>query len=113
MLRQRLQQLAERHDVALVIVDHVYLLRLSAESTRDGDLWQDMYDMSRGLRTLTHALNIPVIAVAPLSHTIEILHQRTRHRSGIPNQPPEAGTEHIILLQRDRSLPGEQTSTRL
>ncbi len=113
VLRQRVQQLAERHDVALVVVDHVYLLRLSANSRKDRDPWQDMYDMSRGLRTLTHALNIPVVAVAPLSHTIETLRQRTRQRSGIPDQSPEAETEHIIFLHRDRSLPGEQTSTRL
>ena len=113
MLRQRVQQLAERHDVALVVVDHVYLLRLSADDKRDRDRWQEVYEVSRSLKALTHDLNIPVVAVAPLSHALENRWQRVLQHSGSPGRPPETGTEHILFLHHDELSPVESTSSRL
>ncbi len=63
MLRQRVQRLAERHEVALVVVDHVYLLRLSVDGKRDRDSWQEVSEVSRSLRALAHELRTPVVAV--------------------------------------------------
>src|SRR5258708_26828558 len=113
MLRQRVQQLAERHDVALVVVDHVYLLRLSADDKRDRDRWQEVYEVSRSLKALTHDLNIPVVAVAPLSHSIENCRQRVLQHTGSPSRPSETGTEHILFLHHDEFSPVESTSSRL
>src|SRR5258708_7210326 len=113
VLRQHVQRLAERHDIALVVVDHVYLLQLSAGGRRDRDPWQDIYDVSRSLRALTHELRTPVVAVAQLSHALEKLRQKALQCSDIPNRPPKAGTEHILFLHHDEPSPVEPTSTGL
>ena len=113
MLRQRVQRLAERHDVALVVVDHVYLLRLSTDGKKDRDPWQEVFEVSRSLKVLTHDLNIPVVAVAPLSRAIENRRHRVLQHTGSPGCPPETGTEHILFLHHDELSPVESTSSRL
>lgn len=71
VLLQRVQQLAKRHDGALVVIDHVYLLRLSVNDKRGADQWQVVFEVSRSLKALTHDLNIPILTVALVSHAIE------------------------------------------
>ena len=113
MLRQRVQRLAERQEVALVVVDHVYLLGLSVDGKKDRDCWQEVSEVSRSLRALAHELRTPVVVVAPLSHVIEHRQQRALQRSGIPGRLLRADAEHILFLHRNQPSPVESTSNHL
>lgn len=112
-LRQRVTQLAERHDVGLVIVDHMYLLRLSANDKRGTDQWQVVFEVSRSLKALIHDLKIPIVAVAPLSHALENRHRMLLQHSDKLDGPPKAGTEHFLFLHHYESSPIESTSSSL
>ncbi len=113
VLRQRVTQLAKRHDVGLVIVDHMYLLRLSANDKRGTDQWQVVFEVSRSLKALAHDLKIPIVAVAPLSHALENRQRMLLQHSDKLDGPPKAGTEHFLFLHHYESSPVESTSNHL
>jgi replicative DNA helicase len=111
VLRQRVQHLAERHDVALVVVDHVYLLQLSVDGTKDRDLWQEVYEVSRSLKALAHDLRIPIVAVAPLLHDIEHRRHGVLQHAGRPDRLSVASLEHFLFLRRDEPSSVEPTNS--
>ncbi len=74
---------------------------------------QEMYDVSRGLGELTHDLKIPLVAIAPMSSTLENCQKMLFQHSWIPRRSPKTGTEHILFLYHDELSSAESTSKRL
>lgn len=67
-LRARARRLKAEHDLGLVIVDYLQLMR-SARKTDSRE--QEISDISRSLKGLAKELNIPVVALAQLNRKVE------------------------------------------
>ncbi len=67
-LRSKARRLKSEHDIGMVIVDYLQLMRGSAnpESRQ-----QEISDISRSLKALAKELNIPVIALSQLNRELE------------------------------------------
>jgi replicative DNA helicase len=70
-LRAKARRLHARHELGLVIVDYLQLMR--AENSSDSRVEQ-VGQMSRGLKMLARELKVPVIAVSQLSRAVESRH---------------------------------------
>jgi replicative DNA helicase len=67
-LRSKARRLKSEHDIGLIIVDYLQLMRGSAnpESRQ-----QEISDISRSLKALAKELNVPVIALSQLNRELE------------------------------------------
>jgi replicative DNA helicase len=67
-LRARCRRLKSQHDIGLVIVDYLQLMR----SSRNPDSReQEISDISRSLKALAKELSVPVIALSQLNRRVE------------------------------------------
>ncbi len=73
-MRTKARRLMAEHDLRLLIVDYLQLMRSSRE--RESRVWE-VSDISQGLKNLARELRIPVLAVSQLSRAVE---QRGRKR---------------------------------
>ena len=69
-LRTRARRLKRRHDLGLIIVDYLQLMRPSG-SARSENRVQEISDISRGLKAIAKELNVPVLALSQLSRAVE------------------------------------------
>lgn len=67
-LRARARRLKQEHNLGLVVIDYLQLMR-SARKTDSREL--EISDISRSLKGLAKELNIPVIALAQLNRKVE------------------------------------------
>ena len=68
-LRAKCRRLAEKGDLGLIIID--YLQLLSGGPGYGSNRQQEVSDISRSLKTMAMELNVPVIALAQLSRSVE------------------------------------------
>lgn len=67
-LRARCRRLKSQHDIGLIIVDYLQLMR----SSRNPDSReQEISDISRSLKALAKELNVPVVALSQLNRRVE------------------------------------------
>lgn len=67
-LRARARRLKARHDIQIVVVDYLQLMRAH---TKADNRQQEISDISRSLKALARELNVPVLAVSQLSRAPE------------------------------------------
>ncbi len=67
-LRAKARRLANQHQVGLIIVDYMQMMR---GSFRSENRQQEMSEISRSLKALAKELNVPVIAISQLSRAPE------------------------------------------
>lgn len=67
-LKGKVRKLKKEHDIELVIIDYLQLMR-SGIKTQSRE--QEIAEISRGLKALAKELNIPVIALSQLSRSVE------------------------------------------
>lgn len=65
-IRARARRLKRKHDVGLIIVDYLQLIRASAENRV-----QEISQISQSLKALARELDVPVIALSQLSRSVE------------------------------------------
>jgi replicative DNA helicase len=70
-LRSRAQQLAVAGGVDLIVVDYLQLMAGSSAHRSERNRVQEITEISRGLKSLAKALNIPVIAMSQLNREVE------------------------------------------
>src|SRR5690606_19813539 len=71
-LRTRARRLKRQHNLGLVIVDYLQLLRGTGSGGRGPEnRVQEISEITRGLKGLAKELHIPVIALSQLSRTVE------------------------------------------
>jgi replicative DNA helicase len=68
-IRAKARRLHSKHELGLIIVDYLQLLR--PEGRSDASRVEQVGQMSRGLKILARELGIPVIAVSQLSRAVE------------------------------------------
>jgi replicative DNA helicase len=69
-LRARARRLKRQHDLSLIVVDYLQLMR-PTDSTRLNNRVQEVSEITQGLKALAKELNVPVIAVSQLSRAVE------------------------------------------
>ncbi len=69
-LRARARRLKRQHDLSLIIVDYLQLMR-PTDSARMNNRVQEISEVTQGLKALAKELNIPVIALSQLSRAVE------------------------------------------
>ncbi len=69
-LRTRARRLKRTHDLGLVVVDYLQLLRPSGRTRTDNRV-QEISEITQGLKALAKELDVPVLALSQLSRAVE------------------------------------------
>jgi replicative DNA helicase len=70
-LRAKCRRLKMQHDIQLIIIDYLQLMKGNAEGTKGGNREQEISSISRALKGLAKELSVPVIALSQLSRAVE------------------------------------------
>ncbi len=88
------------HDIQLIILDYMQLMRGSATSAESRQ--QEISEISRSLKALARELNVPVVAISQLSRAVE---SRTDHRPQLSDLRESGAIEQdadiVILILRE------------
>lgn len=69
-LRSRARRLKRVHNVALLVIDYLQLVRPTASNSQTNRV-QEVSEITQGLKAIAKELNIPVIALSQLSRAVE------------------------------------------
>ncbi|MDD5130563.1 MAG: replicative DNA helicase [Candidatus Omnitrophica bacterium] len=99
-LRARARRLKSHHDIKLIILDYMQLMRGSAMNMESRQ--QEISEISRSLKALARELNVPVIAISQLSRAVE---SRTDHRPQLSDLRESGAIEQdadvVVLILRE------------
>ena len=70
-LAARCRRLKRQHDLGLIIVDYLQLLRPPMSGRKSDSRVQELTEISMGLKAIAKELNVPVIALSQLSRAVE------------------------------------------
>ncbi|MGE4158133.1 MAG: replicative DNA helicase [Planctomycetota bacterium] len=100
-LKSKARRMKARNGIELVIIDYLQLLEGSAASTREGRV-QVISEVSRQLKGMARELQIPVIALAQLSRSVESREGNRPRMSDLRESGSiEQDADVIILLYRE------------
>jgi replicative DNA helicase len=98
-LRAKARRLKAHHDIKLIFVDYLQLMRSSRTSE---NRQQEISEISRSLKALARELNIPLVAISQLSRAVE---SRTDHRPQLSDLRESGAIEQdadvVVLLLRE------------
>lgn len=69
-LRTRARRLKRMHNLGMIFVDYLQLLRSSSASSKENRV-QEISEITQGLKAIAKELNIPVLALSQLSRAVE------------------------------------------
>ena len=99
-LRAKARRLKANHDIQLIVLDYMQLMRGSGSSSESRQ--QEISDISRSLKALARELSVPVIAISQLSRAVE---SRTDHRPQLSDLRESGAIEQdadvVILIMRE------------
>ncbi|MDN3510258.1 MAG: replicative DNA helicase [Candidatus Jettenia sp. CY-1] len=97
-VRAKARRLKAQYDIQVVVVDYLQLM----ESPRAESRQQEISIISRGLKSLSRELSIPVIAVSQLNRSVEAREGHKPRMSDLRESGSiEQDADVIILLHRD------------
>ncbi len=106
-LRAKARRLKARHDIQLLVIDYLQLMR---GSSRAENRQQEISEISRSMKALARELDIPIIAVSQLSRAVE---QRADHRPMLSDLRESGAIEQdadvvMLLLREEYYNPTEE-----
>ncbi|GAB61408.1 MAG: replicative DNA helicase [Candidatus Jettenia sp.] len=107
-VRAKARRLKAQYDIQVVVVDYLQLM----ESPRAESRQQEISIISRGLKSLSRELSIPVIAVSQLNRSVEAREGHKPRMSDLRESGSiEQDADVIILLHRDSYYDPEKDNT--
>ncbi len=94
-LRSKARRLKQEHDIQLIIIDYIQLMRGETEN-RNGNREQEISLISRSLKSIAKELNVPIIALSQLSRMVE-------HRGGI-KRPQLSDLRESGAIEQDADM---------
>ena len=106
-LRAKARRLKSNHDIQLIVVDYLQLMRVPYKSD---SRQQEISEISRSLKDLARELNVPVIALSQLSRAVE---SRQDHRPQLADLRESGAIEQdadlvILLMREEYYMPTEE-----
>lgn len=99
-LRAKARRLKAHHDIKLILLDYLQLMRGSVMGTESRQ--QEISEISRSLKALAREINVPVIAISQLSRAVE---SRTDHRPQLSDLRESGAIEQdadvVVLILRE------------
>jgi len=98
-LRAKARRLKSQHDIGLVVVDYLQLMR---STTNIDNRQQEISEISRSLKALAREINAPVIAISQLSRAVEARADRRPQLSDLRESGAiEQDADLVVLLLRE------------
>ena len=98
-LRAKARRLKAAHNIGLVVVDYLQLMR---SSTRAENRQQEISEISRSVKALARELSVPVIAISQLSRAVESRQDHMPQLSDLRESGAiEQDADVVVLLVRD------------
>lgn len=99
-LRAKARRLKMHHDIKLIILDYMQLMRGSTATAESRQ--QEISEISRSLKALARELNVPVVAISQLSRAVE---SRNDHRPQLSDLRESGAIEQdadvVVLILRE------------
>ncbi|MBP7216640.1 MAG: replicative DNA helicase [Candidatus Omnitrophica bacterium] len=99
-LRAKARRLKSHHDIQLIILDYMQLMRGSATSMESRQ--QEISEISRSLKALARELHVPLVAISQLSRAVE---SRNDHRPQLSDLRESGAIEQdadvVVLILRE------------
>jgi replicative DNA helicase len=101
-LRAKARRLKRLHDIQLIIIDYLQLLRVATNrnSTRENEVAR----MSGGIKALAKELHIPIVVLAQLNRQAEQAGQKPRLGHLRESGAIEQDADIVALLHREREV---------
>ncbi len=100
-LRGKARRLKMQHDIQLIILDYMQLMRGSNSSSSESRQ-QEISEISRSLKALARELKVPIVAISQLSRAVE---SRTDHRPQLSDLRESGAIEQdadvVVLILRE------------
>ncbi|MBD3427213.1 MAG: replicative DNA helicase [Candidatus Omnitrophica bacterium] len=106
-LRAKARRLKSKHDIKMLIIDYMQLMRGSFKSE---NRQQEISEISRSMKALARELDVPVIGISQLSRAVE---QRQDHRPQLSDLRESGAIEQdadlvVLLLREEYYNPTEE-----
>lgn len=96
-MRSKARRLQAEHGVDLIIVDYLQLMQSTIGNKRNENRVQEVSEISRSLKGLARELNVPVLALAQLSRTVESRQSKVPQLSDLRESGCLAGESLVYL----------------
>ncbi|MSP83056.1 MAG: replicative DNA helicase [Alphaproteobacteria bacterium] len=121
-LRTRARRLKRVHNMSLIVVDYLQLVRPSGTRNNDGRV-QEVAEITQGLKAMAKELDVPVIALSQLSRAVESREDKRPQLSDLRESGTiEQDADLVLFIYREdyyleraapQPKPGEDESTTL
>jgi replicative DNA helicase len=101
-MRSKARRLQAEHGVDLIIVDYLQLMQSTIGNKRNENRVQEVSEISRSLKGLARELNVPVLALAQLSRTVESRQSKVPQLSDLRESGSiEQDADIVMFIYRD------------
>ncbi len=107
-MRSKARRLQAEHGVDLIIVDYLQLMQSTANGKRNENRVQEVSEISRNLKGLARELDVPVMALAQLSRTVESRQSKVPQLSDLRESGCLTGETPVYLPDKGIYQPIEQ-----
>ena len=106
-LRAKARRLKSHHDIKMIILDYLQLMRGTANSE---SRQQEISEISRSIKALAREINVPIIAISQLSRAVE---SRNDHRPQLSDLRESGAIEQdadvvVLILREEYYNPTEE-----
>ncbi|HEY7414732.1 MAG TPA: replicative DNA helicase [Ktedonobacteraceae bacterium] len=107
-VRSKARRLQAEHGIDLIIVDYLQLMQSNIGGKRNENRVQEVSEISRSLKGLARELDVPILALAQLSRTVESRQSKVPQLSDLRESGCLAGDTLVYLPDHNIYRPIEQ-----
>lgn len=101
-VRSKARRLQAEHGIDLIIVDYLQLMQATVGGKRNDNRVQEVSEISRSLKGLARELDVPILALAQLSRTVESRQSKVPQLSDLRESGSiEQDADVVMFIYRD------------